>query len=171
MKDGEACPIDYANASPDLSLASLQYYFPWAISSLAAWCLFCCVTGRHMAVNQTTRDFFEIGDSDLPYAEKLERYRALADDYFEVDAFETFKAEALPHLTEVTIDYVESPEFDDLLVHVARVEPADVQETIIERARGRVADWVSDQRAAVGRRRVEGRRQGPRGPRRPARAP
>jgi len=150
VKDGEARPIDYANASPDLSLASLQYYFPWAISSLAAWCLFCCVRGRQMHVNQSTRDFFEVGDSELPYAEKLERYRALADDYFEVDAFEAFKAEALPHLTEVTIEYVESPEFDELVVHVARAEPKDVQDTIIERARERVRDWVADQQAAVG---------------------
>ena len=41
VKDGEAHPIDYANASPDMALVSLHYYFPWAIQALAAWCMFC----------------------------------------------------------------------------------------------------------------------------------
>ena len=36
VKDGHAYPIDYANASPDIALVSLHYYFPWAIESLAA---------------------------------------------------------------------------------------------------------------------------------------
>ena len=79
VKDGEAHPIDYANASPDMALVSLHYYFPWAIQALAAWCMFCAATDRRMRVNQNTRDYFEVGDGDLPYDEKLERYRALAD--------------------------------------------------------------------------------------------
>src|SRR5262245_41961483 len=34
VKGGEAFPIDYANASPDVALTSLHYYFPWAIAAL-----------------------------------------------------------------------------------------------------------------------------------------
>ena len=45
VKDGQAHPIDYANASPDIALVSLHYHFPWAIKSLVAWCAFCVVNG------------------------------------------------------------------------------------------------------------------------------
>ena len=41
VKDGVAYPIDYANASPDVALTSLHYYFPWAITALVRWCAFC----------------------------------------------------------------------------------------------------------------------------------
>ena len=51
-----------------------------AISSLIAWCLFCTVTERSMPINQSTRDYFDVGDrEELAYEEKLERYRDLAD--------------------------------------------------------------------------------------------
>ena len=62
VKDGRAHPIDYANASPDIALVSLHYYFPWAIESLVAWCVFCAVTGRSMRLNQRTREYFAVGD-------------------------------------------------------------------------------------------------------------
>ena len=45
VKDGVVSPIDYANASPDVSLISLHYYFPWAITALAKWSAFCVATG------------------------------------------------------------------------------------------------------------------------------
>ena len=35
VRGAEAHPIDYANASPDVALTSLHYYFPWAISRAA----------------------------------------------------------------------------------------------------------------------------------------
>jgi hypothetical protein len=64
VTDGQAHPIDYANASPDIALVSLHYYFPWAIEALVAWCIFCMVTGRAMRINQSTGDYFEIADRD-----------------------------------------------------------------------------------------------------------
>jgi hypothetical protein len=149
VKDGRAYPIDYANASPDIALVSLHYHFPWAIKSLLAWCAFCAVTGRRMRVNQNTRDYFDVGDDqELGYAEKLERYGKLADAYFQVDAFTDFCAAALPHLDELTVEYVESPEFDTVLVSSiqAEVEP-ERHEEMIERCRTLVAAWAADQRA------------------------
>jgi hypothetical protein len=153
VKDGVTHPIDYANASPDLSLVSLHYWFPWAMTSLVAWCLFCCVSGRQMRLNQATRDYFAIGDDpDLGYSEKLERYRRLADAYFEANAFEEFRTASLPHLTDVMVEFLESREFDDLLVRVVRAEPAELHELLVERGRERIRAWVADQAGAVAQR-------------------
>ena len=149
VKEGLAHPIDYANAAPDIALTSLNYFFPWAIRSLLAWCVFCRVTGRHMQINQSTSDFFAVGDrDDLGYDEKLERYRELADAYFEADRFEEFCAEALPQLDELVVDYVESPEFDRFRVGIVTVEEQpERHEELIERNRDLIGAWAADQRA------------------------
>jgi hypothetical protein len=154
VKEGRTYPIDYANASPDMALVSLHYYFPWAIQALVAWCLFCAATDRKVGVYQPTRAYFEIGDrEDLSYEQKLERFRALADDYFQTDLFDEFRAEALPQLDEATVDYVESREFDRLIVEVIRSEePEEKQERLIERSRASVAAWAADRRRAPARR-------------------
>ena len=74
-------PIDYANACPDVSVTSLHYYFPWAITALVRWSTYCVVTGRKVEVDLRTRRYFEIADDDsLSYDEKLDRYLALADE-------------------------------------------------------------------------------------------
>jgi hypothetical protein len=150
VKDGEAHPIDYANASPDLSLVSLHYWFPWAIRALVAWCVFCCVTDRRMRLNQATRDFFEIAArDDLDYSAKLEGYRKLSDSYHQVDDFAEFSAAALANLDEAVVDFVESPEFDELLVHVITSgESPELHELLIERGRERARAWVGDQNFA-----------------------
>ena len=149
VKDGLAHPIDYANASPDIALVSLHYYFPWAIRSLVAWCAFCSVSGRSMRLNQRTREYFEVGDrEDLPYEEKLARYASLADAYFQQAEFEEFCAVGLPHLGELTVNYVESPEFDDLVVTAIRLEvEPERQEEMIERCRALTREWAADERA------------------------
>ena len=151
VKGSVASPIDYANASPDIALVSLHYHFPWAIRALAAWCAFCAITNRPMRINQSTADYFEIGDSDLPYEERLERYRALADAYFHADEFEAFVADALLHLDEVVVEYVESPEFDELAVQTITTEVLEPEkhEPLIERSRSYIARWAGDQRAAT----------------------
>jgi hypothetical protein len=47
------------------------------------------------------------------------------------------------------VEYVESPEFDDLIVEVIRTEePEEKQERLIERSRTAVAAWASDRRTA-----------------------
>jgi hypothetical protein len=148
VKDGTTYPIDYANASPDIALVSLHYYFPWAIKSLLAWCAFCAVSGRHMRVNQNTRDYFAVGDDGgLSYEEKLARYATLADTYFQRSEFEDFRSTVLPHLDELVLDYFVGREFDATLVTAIQgeVEP-ERHEEMIDRCRTSVAAWASDER-------------------------
>ena len=110
-------PIDYANASPDIALTSLHYYFPWAIKALVKWSVFCAVRRRKMLINQDTRSYFEIGDrDDLTYEQKLAEYRRLADSYFQVPEYEEFCAEHLAGFDELALDYLADPSSTDLLV-------------------------------------------------------
>ena len=151
VKDGVASPIDYANASPDVALTSLHYYFPWAIRALVRWTAFCAATGRQMLINQTTRAYFEVGDrDDFSYEEKLAEYRRLADDYFQVPEYDEFCATTLTHLDEILVDWVESADFDALLVDTVRSTfPEHEHEQFVAHYRGLLAAWATDQRAAV----------------------
>jgi hypothetical protein len=146
IKDGVAYPIDYANASPDVALTSLHYYFPWAMTALVRWSAFCVITRREMQMNQNSRAYFEYGDrDDLSYDEKLAAYRALADDYFQVEAYEEFCAKHLAHLPELAHEWFTSAEFDDVLVHTVRSTfPAHEQEHFVEHYRGLLAAWARD---------------------------
>ena len=109
------------------------------------------VTGRAMRINQSTGDYFEIADrDDLGYDEKLSRYRELADAYLQKEEFEEFRATVLPHLRELTVEYVESPEFDELIVQCVRLEvETKRQEEMIERSRSSVGAWAADQSTAA----------------------
>jgi hypothetical protein len=151
VKDGLVYPIDYANACPDIALTSLHYYFPWAIRSLFKWSAYCTVTGRRMRVDQDTRRYFDVGDrDDLSYQEKLSAYRALTDDYFEVERYQDFCATHLAEVDGVMLEYVESEEFDGLLVHTVRSTfPVHEHDRYIAHFRGLLAAWARDERARM----------------------
>ncbi|MGH2825493.1 MAG: hypothetical protein ACRDKF_00810 [Actinomycetota bacterium] len=146
-KEGEAYPIDYANACPDMSLISLHYYFPWAIKTLAKWAVFCAATERKMNVDQDVREFFDVGDrEDLSYAEKIAEYRRLSERYFALSEYEEFCGKHLAHIDETMIDFVRSDEFDDLLVStVVATFPAPERERFVEHYRGLLRAWADDQ--------------------------
>jgi len=114
--------------------------------ALVRWAVFCSATGRRMRLNQSTRDYFAIGDrEDLSYDEKLAGYRQLADAYFQVDAYEAFCAEKLPHLDEVLVEWVDGPDFDRLLIATVRSTfPAHEHEHFVAHYRGLLAAWVRD---------------------------
>ncbi|HEY7875114.1 MAG TPA: hypothetical protein VIG64_08335 [Actinomycetota bacterium] len=149
VKDGQIYPIDYANACPDMSIISLHYYFPWAIKALVKWSLFCTITGRRTRIDPDTRTYFDIGDSEnLRYEEKLREYRRLADDYFDTQRYYEFCEKHLPEIDEVMVDYVESPEFDALLVDAVRSTfPSHEHDRFVPHYRGLLAAWARDQRA------------------------
>jgi hypothetical protein len=143
VKGNEVYPIDYANACPDISLISLHYYFPWAISALLKWSVFCAVTNRRMRVNLDLRRWFDIGDSDRSYAEKLAEYRRLSDDYFQVDDYREFCDRHLGAIDEVMDDFVASAEFDELLVTtVTSTFPADEHDRFVAHYRGLLSAWA-----------------------------
>jgi hypothetical protein len=149
VKDGEAHPIDYANACPDLSLISLHYYFPWAIKTLAKWCIFCTVTGRGMRIDQDTRRYFDIGDDPrLSYEDKLTAYEELANAYFSVDEYAEFCAEHLAHVDAVMLELVESNELDRVVVDtITNAFPRHEHEGFLAHYRGLLRAWAEDQRA------------------------
>jgi hypothetical protein len=147
VRGADAHPIDYANASPDIALTSLHYYWPWAIGALLKWSIFCVVTGRRpRGVDLDTRRYFEIGDrEDLTYREKLAAYRKLADEYFEVDRYQDFCASRLGHVDELILDWVSSQEFDRLLVEtVVSTYPEHEHERFLWHFRGLVGLWVHE---------------------------
>jgi hypothetical protein len=150
VRGTEAHPIDYANASPDVAVTSLHYYFPWAMTALLRWCVFCVVTGRAPRLDLDTRHYFEIGDrEDLSYEEKLAGYRRLADEYFEVERYRDFCDSRLAHVDEMVFDWIDSPDFDALLVNTVRsTYPAHEQERFLAHFRGLIGLWVGERAAS-----------------------
>ena len=64
VKGDDVHPIDYANACPDVSVTSLHYYFPWAITALVRWSTYCLVTGRRPNHDLEMDEYFTVADSD-----------------------------------------------------------------------------------------------------------
>ena len=97
-----------------------------------------------------TRHYFEIGDrEDLTYEEKLAGYRKLADEYFEVERYQDFCDSRLPHVDEMVLEWVDSPDFDDLLVATARATyPPHEHERFVAHFRGLIGQWVREQAPA-----------------------
>jgi D-ala D-ala ligase C-terminus len=151
IKDGEVYPIDYANACPDVAITSLHYYFPWAMKALVKWSIFCTATGRRGRLDLDTRRYFDIADrTDVTYAEKLVCYRDLADDYFEVERYADFCASRLSHLDEVVLEWVEGPDFDQLLVETVQATfPAHEHDQFVAHYRGLLGAWAGDERARL----------------------
>ena len=151
VKDDQGYPIDFANACPDMSVISLHYYFPWAIKSLVKWATFCTVTGRQMKLDMQMRPYFEIGDrEDLSYEQKLQEYRRLADEHFDIERYNEFCSEHLAHVDEAAIQYFSSDDFDRLLVDTVRSTfPAHEHDKFVPHYRGLIDAWVTDQHATI----------------------
>ena len=94
VRGGQVHPIDYANACPDVSLTSLHYYFPWAMTALVKWSLFCTATGRTPRVDLDTRRWYDVADSRRLLRGQARAYRAMADDYFEADRYARVRRDA-----------------------------------------------------------------------------
>jgi hypothetical protein len=151
VKGPDVCPIDYANACPDVALTSLHYYFPTAMTALLRWSVFCVATGRKPRLDLDTSRYFEIADrDDLSYDDKLAGYRKLADGYFETERYAEFCATQLRHVDEMVYDWVRSPEFDNLLLDTVRATyPPHEHDHFIAHFRGLLGAWVRDREHAA----------------------
>jgi hypothetical protein len=151
VKDGEVYPIDYANACPDVALTSLHYYFPWAMKALVKWCVFVLVTGRRSKLDMETDRYFAIADqAGMSYSEKLDAYRALADDYFDSERYQEFWADKQARLDDIVLDWVAGPAFDELLIQTVKlVYPAHEHDKFIAHLRGLLDLWVRDETARL----------------------
>jgi len=144
-------PIDYANACPDVALTSLHYYFPWAMKALVKWCVFALVTGRRPRLDLDTDRFFAVADEPgLSYADKLDVYRDLADAYFDSSRYYDFWSGLQARLDEVVLDWIASPDFDQLLVRTVRsVYPEHEHDQFVAHLRGLMELWVREETARL----------------------
>jgi hypothetical protein len=144
VRGRDAHPIDYANASPDVALTSLHYYFPWAITALLRWSAFCLVSGRRPQLDLDTRRYFEVGDDEeRSYEDKLREYRRLSDEYFEADRYREFCETSLAHVDDLVYEWVASDDFDRLLLKTVQATyPPHEHERFVGHFRGLVGDWV-----------------------------
>ena len=140
-------PVNYADACPDIAITSLHYYFPWAITQLISWSVFCAVTRRVPQVDTSTRVWFDIADDEeLSFRDRLGRYALLADQYFQADEYREFCSTALATLPDLVRDWVDSADFDALLVDtVCRTCPVGERDRFIGHVRGLIALWLADQ--------------------------
>lgn len=146
VKGDEVHPIDYANACPDVAVTSLHYYFPWAMTALLRWTVFCVVTGRKPRLDMDMSAYFAVADdTSLSYQEKLGLYRKLADDYFEIDRYEEFCEKHLAHVDEMVHEWVGSPEFRSLLTETVRaMYPPHEHERFLGHFGGLIDAWLRD---------------------------
>lgn len=150
VKDGVVYPIDYANACPDVAITSLHYYFPWAMKSLLKWSVYCAVSGRRARTQVDTGPWFDVADTDASYDAKLADYQRLSDDYFEVERYREFVAQALPHVDEMVLEWVTSPSFDAILVDTVRsTYPPHEHERFLAHFRGLTGLWARDEAALL----------------------
>ena len=93
----------------------------------------------------------EIADREgLTYADRLNEYRKLADRQLDVDRYQEFCARHLADVDEITVDWVESDDFDRLLIRtVISTYPEHEREMFLGHFRGLLGLWAHDQRVAA----------------------
>jgi hypothetical protein len=150
VKGDSVHPIDYANACPDVAVTSLHYYFPWAISALVKWSVFCLATGRRSSVDLHTERYFEIADDEsLDYDAKITAYLALADEHFETAKYHEWCAEHLGDFDLRVRDWVAGSDFDRLLREtIMTTYPEHEHEQFYAHFKGLTNLWLADQAAA-----------------------
>jgi len=140
--DGEFHPIDFANPCPDSQVTSLHYHFPWIVKANIRWSVFCAATRRPMRRTLDWGPFYEVAALDLPFADKLDRYAAIAEERLEAARFEEFCHRHLAHLDEAAYEFFGSDTARDAVRRkVAAIFPAHEVERFTEHFSGMIAFW------------------------------
>jgi hypothetical protein len=135
-------PIDFANPCPDSQVTSLHFHFPWLVKAYLRWTLFCAATRRPMRKTLDWEPFLAVAALDLPFAEKLDRYAAIAEARLETARFEAWCAEHLGHLDEVAFAFFGSAEARDAVRQkVAALFPPHEVEKFTELFWARIQRW------------------------------
>ncbi len=99
------------------------------------------------------RRYFDVADrDDLTDEQKLDAYLAIADEYFETDAYWAWCDRYLPHLDAAVLEWVQSDAFDSLLRStVVTTYPAHERDRFMAHFGGLIGLWVTDEKARLGR--------------------
>ena len=150
IKDDVIHPIDFSNAVPDSSIMSLHFNFPWIIKAMVKWSIFCGATGREFRWDKQTKKYLDIAKMDISYDEKLDKYEALADKFFETKKFNRFCKKYLPDFDKQAYEYFVSPEFFEVLKkEIMKKFPEHEHEEFIEHYRKLHEQWTDSEKSRL----------------------
>ncbi|QQR72439.1 MAG: hypothetical protein IPJ17_13065 [Holophagales bacterium] len=151
-QDGVFYPIDFANACPDSQVTSLHFHFPWLVKAKIRWAIFAAATGRRMRKTLDWEPYLAVARRDVPFAEKLAGYAAIARERFDTERFEEFCATHLAHLDEVAWEFFGTAEAKDAVRRkVAALFPTHEVEQFTEHFWGLVQFWRRTEADRLGR--------------------
>ena len=111
---GVAVPLDAEATAVPVMLSPLA----GVVSSEAKvrWSLFVAATGRKMRKTLDWDPYFDVAAKDLPYAEKLKQYAAIARKRLDADRFQEFCDKHLGALPEIAHQFRTAPEVFEIRI-------------------------------------------------------
>jgi len=100
---------------------SLHFYFPEVVKSMVKWLIFCAVVGRGDGYDfmKNWPAFYKVMEDSKKkgwsYNETLDKYEAIADDYFDTARFEEFCQNNLEDFDEKALEFFSSDEFGQII--------------------------------------------------------
>jgi hypothetical protein len=144
-QDGVFRPIDFANACPDSQVTSLHRHFPWLVTALVRWILFCAATKRKAHRTLDWDPYFDIAAKGVPFAQKLAAYGKIARERLDAKRFEEFVATSLKDVDAVAHDFFGTDRAKHAVrLKVAALFPKHEVDPFTEHFWQRIQDWRRD---------------------------
>ena len=151
-KDGVFHPIDFANACPDSQVTSLHYHFPWLVTAVARWAIFCAATQRPMRKTVDWDAYYEIAARDLEPREKLRAYGRIAAERLDTERFHEFCRQHIPHLDEVAWEFFGTDKAREAVrLKVESLFPPHEHDEFTEHFWGLIQFWRETEAEALGK--------------------